>query len=354
MKKMFEKTKRGIVHACTCSLHGAQYVGNTNMARSLKRGLIRIFLVTLLGYLLVHFAEGYPEFFGPNWAALVRGLGYTAITLGFADFLLRLLQPHIDTQECADAALNHNSAAAGLIFFGRCFLYGLIMFLAATASRAAEVNQMPPNAVKYSPLLVSEKTTYWPTLKVASLLGAQVEQETCISLKSKMCWNPQAQLKTSREQGVGFSQLTRTFRADGSIRFDTMADMVNKYPKDLAGLSWSNWSDPKLQMRSLVLMMRDNAKRYTDSATQLDQMAFAFSAYNGGPGSVSNDKLTCRATPGCNPKVWFGNVELTSTKSKTVIPGYGQSPFGINRTYVKNVEVVRRPRYLSLDDKSPA
>ena len=130
--------------------------------------------------------------------------------------------------------------------------------------------------------------------------------------------------------------------------------MVNKYPKDLNGLSWSNWSDPKLQLRALVLMMRDNAKNFKQSKSQMDELAFTFAAYNGGVNSVKQDKLACRAKAGCDPTVWFNNVEKTCLKSKTVIPGYGQSPFSINRTYVENILKVRRVRYMSLDDKRTA
>ena len=317
--------------------------------KSIKRGALRLTILMVLGLILVVSTENSPLFFGELAAPLLRGFGLTLLGLAVGDFALRILQPHVDTAVAADKAIYESNAAAGYVYFGRCFLAGVILFLIVTASRA-EV--MPPNAIKYSPLLVSEKNTYWPELKVPSLLGAQVEQETCISLKSKYCWSPLAELKTSRELGVGFSQTTKSFRADGSIRFDTMADLVNKYPKDLKGLSWSNWQDPKLQMRSLVLMMRDNAKRYSAGKTQLDQLAFSFAAYNSGPGSVSNARLACRAKVGCDSTVWFGNVELASTQSKAVIPGYGQSPYQITTTYVKNVEVVRRVRYLSLDKEA--
>jgi hypothetical protein len=55
----------------------------------------------------------------------------------------------------------------------------------------------------------------------------------------------------------------------------------------------------------------------------------------------------CHATPGCNPAHWFGHVEHTSTKSRARWQGYGASPFDINRTHVRNVMIVRRPRYVA-------
>ena len=318
----------------------------SQILKSLKRGALRLSVLLVLGIILVYSTETWPEFFGSPASPLLRGFGLSILGLAVADFVLRILQPHVDTAVLADDALYNKNVASGIVYFGRCFLAGVILFLIATASRA-EV--MPPNAVKYSPLLVAESINYWPAMELVSLLGAQVEQETCTSLKSKYCWSPLARLSTSREEGTGFSQITRTFNSDGSIRFDSMATIVNKYPKDLKGLSWSNWQDPQLQMRTLVLMMRDNSKAYKDSKTQLDMMSFTFAAYNSGPGTVSKSKNACRATKGCDSKVWFGNVETASLQSKTVIPGYGQSPYQITTTYVKNVEQVRRVRYLSLD-----
>ena len=227
-----------------------------------------------------------------------------------------------------------------------CVLIALVLVQFITNALGAT---MPPNAVKYTPLLISEKTKYWKEMKLVSIMGAQIEQETCISLKSPTCWSNDAQLKTSREQGVGFSQLTRAYTANGAVRFDSLGALVNKYPKDLAGFSWSNWKDPQLGMRAYVLMIRDTCKAIKGAKDQLNQISFCLSAYNGGQGGLSNDILSCKAVKGCDPTVWLGNVALHSLKSKTAIKGYGQSAYDINRGYVTNVTVVRRVRYLSLD-----
>lgn len=68
-------------------------------------------------------------------------------------------------------------------------------------------------------------------------------------------------------------------------------------------------------------------------------------AYNGGLGGVYAERRLCAAAPACNPDRWFGNVEQHSTKSRAKWHGYGASAFEINRTHVKNVMVVRRPKY---------
>lgn len=209
---------------------------------------------------------------------------------------------------------------------------------------------MPERAYQYVPLLLNERDKYWNTMREASFLGAQIEQETCSSLTSKKCWNPEAELKTHREQGVGFSQLTRAFTVAGTIRFDSLTELVNAHPKELKGYSWNNWKDPTMQMRAYIFKVKDTCTAIKGAQTPEDAFRMCLSAYNGGLGGLRQDRLSCRGKTGCNPNVWYGHVEHTSLKSKVIIPGYGkQSPFSINRAYVSNVDTVRRPRYMHLD-----
>jgi hypothetical protein len=71
----------------------------------------------------------------------------------------------------------------------------------------------------------------------------------------------------------------------------------------------------------------------------------AFSAFIGGLGGVLWDRRLCSSVPGCDPNQWFGHVEHHSTKAKAAVAGYGKSFFEINREYVRNVMIVRRPKY---------
>lgn len=312
---------------------------------AIRRGAGRLLFLFAVGIALLWAADIWPRALGPTGAPLAFGIGLCLVGLAVGDMVLRILQPKIDTQAAAQAGMGGSTAAA-LVYLGRCILAGVILMLFVTSSRAAEP---PAAAVALLPVLKAEQVQLWPDLRMASVLGAQVEQETCTSLKSRGCWNPRAELRTSREQGIGLGQLTRAFRSDGSTRFDALAEIRRDYPRELTGLSWEAPYDAGLQLRALVLKDRQGFLKVQGSATHEDQLAMAFSAYNGGLGGLASDRKACAGTPGCEPGRWFGHVERTSLKAKAAVPGYGQSFFQINRSYVTNVMNVRRVRYLSLD-----
>lgn len=316
------------------------------MLRSLSRAMPRLLALFVCAALCLLLAEFAPLVLGPVVAPVVFGVGLTFVGLAVGDAALRILQPDVDAQMFAQEAMQNQSTAAGLVYLGRCLLAGIILVLTVTSSRAGS---LPGSAQQYVRALVKEQTVYWPNMYAPSLLASQVEQETCVSPTHRMCWNPKAELRTRREQGVGLGQLTRAFHLDGTTRFDALAEVVAQNPKALNGLTWQNRYDPALQLRALVLKDFGLWMQFADTAQPEQRAAFMFAAYNGGLGGVRSDKKVCAGTKGCNPQVWHANVELTSLKNKTRVPGYGKSFFEINREYVRNVLHVRRAKYLSLD-----
>lgn len=203
---------------------------------------------------------------------------------------------------------------------------------------------IPPLAEVYLPLLVSTLSILWSTAPVPSFMAAQIEQETCVTLKSQRCWSPKAELKTSRENGIGFGQVTRAYTSSGSIRFDKQQELIAAH-KSLKGWTWDTRYDPQYQMKALVELDRSLFKDVSCADSNTDRIKFALSGYNGGEKGVKQDQALCRNTPGCLPCVWDGNVETRSLKSKQKWKGYGQSAYDINREYVKNVWSVRRAKY---------
>ena len=172
-----------------------------------------------------------------------------------------------------------------------------------------------------------------------SMLAALVEQESG--------WRDHATLKTDREDGAGYGQFTRAYRADGATRFDALAEIAAQDPS-LKGWTWADRYNPRMQLRAITVKVRDCQRRLARLvSTATDSLAMCDSAYNGGEGGLMAERRLCAAAAGCDPGVWFGHVETHSTKSRTKWKGYGASAFAINRTHVRNVMIVRRPKYVT-------
>ena len=204
--------------------------------------------------------------------------------------------------------------------------------------------QIPEAAREHLPALVDVQHALWPDAPIPSFLAAQIEQETCITLTHSKCWNPRAELKTSRENGIGLGQFTRAYRADGTIRFDKISELTATH-ESLRGWSWERRYDIHYQLTALVELNKTIYGRQRDAASPVDRLSFALSAYNGGETGLLRDRRLCSNTPGCDPSVWLGNVERTSLKAKQPQPGYRKSFFRINRDYVSNILYVRRSKY---------
>ena len=221
------------------------------------------------------------------------------------------------------------------------FLLQFVLFAYCIPAAAVGI---PKGAVQYLPELVSVQQEIWPSAPMPSFLAAQVEQESCITLTHSKCWNPRAELKTKRENGIGFGQFTRAYRADGSIRFDKISELASTY-SSLKGWSWAKRYDPHYQLTAIVEMDKGIFNRQKGAATERDRLSFTLSAYNGGEAGVLQDRRLCANTRGCDSTRWLGHVSKTSLKSKVPHPGYKKSFYAINREYVTNVLDVRRPKY---------
>jgi hypothetical protein len=207
----------------------------------------------------------------------------------------------------------------------------------------AHADPLPAGFHTYGATLRAEQRHYWPDHPDPAALAALVEQESCVSLKSPKCWNPGARLKTDREEGAGMGQITRAYRADGSVRFDALADLREQYDAELGALSWGNvYQRPDLQLRALVLMSRDAARPFRASSAWLH---FGDAGYNGGVAGVQKERRACKLSAGCDPAQWFGHVERHCLKSRQPLYG-GRSACDINREHVHNVFLVRRAKYV--------
>lgn len=198
---------------------------------------------------------------------------------------------------------------------------------------------IPENSKQYLPLLNQTIEEIWPDLSIRSMEAGQVEQETCINLKHKKCWNPRAELKTSREYGFGFGQITIT------DRFNNFEE-IKKMHKSLSDWKWEDRYDPYRQLKALVVYDNFIYNKIIGANNDYERLAFTLAAYNGGLGGVIQERQMCKSISNCDSTKWFNNTEKYSRKSKKKYQGYGKSFFEINREYVTNILLIRRHKYV--------
>ena len=205
---------------------------------------------------------------------------------------------------------------------------------------------IPTNAYKYQIAFKAQVYKLVPDTLYPEYFPALVEQESCISLTHRRCFDPTSELLTDREQGTGFGQITRAFNKDGTIRFDSLTDLRARHMNELKELSWSNVKQrPDLQIDQIILMTLDNHKSLWQIQKSLERYKMADAAYNEGIGKLKKERLQCGLTVGCDPQYWKGNVEKINLYPGAK-PIYGnRTAYMITREHVYNVFELRMPKY---------
>lgn len=268
--------------------------------------------------------------------ALIQGIW--AIALAHLGRKALMDYPEADMRRLF-AKAGESPAGSGLALIAMAIvIFGLLLVFAPRA----HADELPAGFATYGPMLKAEQRHYWPEHPAPWMLAGLVEQESCVSLTSPRCWNPAARLKSDREEGAGMGQITRAYRADGSLRFDALADLRQEYGADLGGLSWQTvYRQPDLQLRALVLLSRDSARPFRAAPAML---AFGDAGYNGGVRGVQNERRACALSSGCDPGQWFGHVERHCLKSHEALYG-SRSACDINREHVRSVVLLRSSKY---------
>lgn len=287
--------------------------------------------------------------FDPGTTVLMLKIlsGLLLVSLTFWTVKVLLDYPDADTRRLFDLA-QKGSTSAGLALIARMILFAAVLYAFASSAHAAPDvrSYIPSQARTYAPMLKVEQARFWALHPAPEMLAGLVEQESCLLLTHSKCWNPASKLKTAREEGAGLGQITRAYRADGSERFDALAELRSAH-SELAGLTWDNvYKSPELQLRAIALKVQDDFKALAMVADPRARLDFADAAYNGGLGGVRSERRTCGLKKGCDPQKWFGNVELTCLKSKAEL--YGRNACTINREHVQMVSRVRSAKYRGL------
>lgn len=276
--------------------------------------------------------------FGPDgWrepAVKLLWLSWTALCVALAHSARKALFDYAHGRTAWLKAME-SPVGAGLAFLGLCLVSAVLVLAFVGFARAQDV---PANARLLAPLVVQEIDAHWPGTPRRSYIGALIEKESCVTLKSRTCWSTAARLKTSREEGAGLGQITRAWGADGRLRFDALAEVRAMDPASLQELSWHTvYLRADLGVRAVLVKLRDCHTRFErlGVSEEMARLAFCDAAYNGGVGGVQQERKLCALTMGCDASQWFGNVELHSNKSRSKWQGYGASAYDINRAHVR-------------------
>ena len=273
---------------------------------------------------------------------LMIGAGMVALPLAHWGRKALHDYPEADARKLFGKA-SEDPVGAGLALVALALVFQAVLGLFAGRAHA----QTPdPRAAQFAPIIQAEMRQHWPELAWPHYTAALIAHESgCPSLRS--CWSPTAQLKTAREEGAGLGQITRAWRADGSLRFDSLADMRDKHPA-LREWSWHNvYQRPDLQIRAVVLMSRGNWQALRAVSDPWERLTMANAAYNGGLGGVQSDRRACQIKAGCDPQRWWGHVEHTCTKSQVALYGK-RNACDINRSHSVHVMLKELPKYRAL------
>ncbi len=206
----------------------------------------------------------------------------------------------------------------------------MLLLLLCLDMSAAAAQKLPGDSAQLLPVLNQEISTFWPELTTRPWLAAIPDQEANWKLKAK--------LKTSREFGCGLGQFTVAYDAKGNVRFDALEETKRLHPS-LKDWSWSDCYNAQYQLRGVVLKMKANVR--SCRAVMGDDRnikACAGASYNGGFGSIGKRVRMCKLEKGCQPDVWFDNLNRQCAMSNVKHAGYGESFCQINSKYPGRVE----------------
>jgi len=222
------------------------------------------------------------------------------------------------------------------------------LLLLQSVSANSQINvktYIPPHAFEHKETIERELDNFFPNIPDYNYVPALIEHESCISLKHSRCWKSTSELKSAREQGVGLGQVTRAFREDGSVRFDTLTNLKNMYRNELKEASWDIIKNrPDLQIRMIVLLLKNDYKGLYAVKNDMPRLHFTDSAYNGGIRDVHRSRRACGLANNCDPQFWFENTERYIAKSPKVLYG-NRSSIDINKYHVYDIFRVRLPKY---------
>lgn len=128
---------------------------------------------------------------------------------------------------------------------------------------------------QYLPIMKEVIDSNWKDMPLREIPFGQVEQESS--------WKKEAKLETSRERGLGLTQITTAYDKNGKERFNNFKEATKL--KELKSWNWKE--DPynvKFQLTYLILQDRSNYKTVSKYMINPEEsFKAALVSYNAGP-----------------------------------------------------------------------
>lgn len=183
------------------------------------------------------------------------------------------------------------------------------------------------------PILNEKINKHWNDLKYKHYIAGQIEQESG--------WNPKAELHTSREWGVGLSQITVT------PKYNNFLEAKRKY-KELTKWEWSDKFNIEYQLTFLILenksLYNSVKKLFKD---EVNIMAGEFMSYNSGYGAVLQRRALCKTTKGCDYSLFFGGINKVKMNYENRIL-YGMELWKMRNDYPEKIIFKLSNKYIGL------
>lgn len=167
----------------------------------------------------------------------------------------------------------------------------------------------PRAAVPYRSLITREAHSVYGLMAPIAMFAGQIEQESA--------WRPEV----CSAYACGLTQFTAATAKDISRKHDLGAP-------DVFNPAWA--------IRAMILYDADLEKSFLTVKNSSDRWAFVLSSYNGGLGNARRDQALCLG-PSCNRTLWWGHVELHSSRAAQF--------FRENRGYPRSILKVRQFTY---------
>ena len=212
-------------------------------------------------------------------------------------------------KDCTKESLKTWAAVTGIIIF---------LWLIVWVQQAFPATNMMEKAKPYLNTFREVVHEYWTDVKNEHYMLGQVEQESR--------WNPRAELKTSREYGFGFAQITVTERFNNFLE-------AKKNIKALSSWTWDNRFESKYQFTYLVLTDKSNFHQMVKLLDSVkDRWAGALVSYNAGMGVITQRRALCKQTLGCQSDIWFGGLDSVHMKYEDRLL-YGRTLYRMRNEY---------------------